>query len=296
MEPRWPLAWDPDHTINGEDVTMNSTIPDLGSYQTLELDLADGVLTLTVNRPEALNALSQQVVADLWKAFTAIQDSCTHDAGWPVRGVIVTGAGGKAFVAGADIREMSSMDPEAASGYGRSMHAVTLLIEKLPVPVIAAVDGFALGGGCEFALACDFIYASEAAQFGQPEVNLGLVPGFGGSVRLPQRVGLGPARELIYTGRRIDAAAALRLGLVNRVLPTREALFDAARATLGEIAGKAPAAVGLAKQSITGATGRSTAKGLEVEAEAFREAFTTEDMREGTTAFLEKRKAVFAGK
>ena len=281
---------------------MNASTPetastaDLGTYETLELDLRDHVLTLTVNRPKALNALSQQVVADLWKAFTAIQDSCTHDAGWPVRGVIVAGAGDKAFVAGADIREMSAMDPDTASEYGRSMHAVTLLIEKVPVPVIAAVDGFALGGGCELALACDFIYASEAAKFGQPEVNLGLVPGFGGSVRLPQRVGLGPARELIYTGRQIDAAEALRLGLVNRVLSTREELFEAARATLGEVIGKAPLAVGLSKRSIAGAVGRRTPKGLEVEADAFREAFTTEDMREGTAAFLEKRKAAFSGK
>ncbi|WP_369045586.1 enoyl-CoA hydratase/isomerase family protein [Sinomonas sp. P10A9] len=275
---------------------MNASTPDLGTYETLELDLTDHVLTLTVNRPKALNALSQQVVVDLWKALTAIQDSCTHDAGWPVRGVIVTGAGGKAFVAGADIREMSAMDPDTASEYGRSMHAVTLLLEKVPVPVIAAVDGFALGGGCELALACDFIYASEAARFGQPEVNLGLVPGFGGSVRLPQRVGLGPARELIYTGRQIDAAEALRLGLVNRVLPTRDELFEAARATLAEVIGKAPLAVGLSKQSIAGAVGRRTSKGLEVEAEAFREAFTTADMQEGTAAFLEKRKAVFIGR
>ena len=275
---------------------MDSSTFDPGSYTTLKLDLNDGILTLTVDRPDALNALSQQVVSELWKAFTAIQDSCTHDAGWPVRGVIVTGGGGKAFVAGADIREMASMDPDSAAEYARSMQGVTLLIEKLPVPVIAAVDGFALGGGCELALACDFIYASEAAQFGQPEVNLGLVPGFGGSVRLPQRVGLGPARELIYTARRIDAAEALRLGLANRVLPSREELLAAAGDTLREIAGKAPAAVGLAKQSIAGATGRPTNQGLETEAEAFREAFTTDDMREGTTAFLEKRKAAFTGK
>ncbi|ASN53154.1 enoyl-CoA hydratase/isomerase family protein [Sinomonas sp. R1AF57] len=275
---------------------MDSSTFDPGSYTTLKLDLDEGILTLTVDRPDALNALSQQVVSELWKAFTAIQDSCTHDAGWPVRGVIVTGGGGKAFVAGADIREMASMDPDSAAEYARSMQGVTLLIEKLPVPVIAAVDGFALGGGCELALACDFIYASESAQFGQPEVNLGLVPGFGGSVRLPQRVGLGPARELIYTARRIDAAEALRLGLANRVLPSREELLGAARDTLQEIAGKAPAAVGLAKQSIAGATGRPTIQGLETEAEAFREAFTTDDMREGTTAFLEKRKAAFTGK
>ena len=275
---------------------MDSSTFDPGSYSTLKLDLDEGILTLTVDRPEARNALSQQVVSELWKAFTAIQDSCTHDAGWPVRGVIVTGGGGKAFVAGADIREMASMDPDSAAEYARSMQGVTLLIEKLPVPVIAAVDGFALGGGCELALACDFIYASEAAQFGQPEVNLGLVPGFGGSVRLPQRVGLGPARELIYTARRIDAAEALRLGLANRVLPSRDELLAAARETLQEIAGKAPAAVGLAKQSIAGATGRPTNQGLEAEAEAFREAFTTDDMREGTAAFLEKRKAAFTGK
>lgn len=276
--------------------SSESASTDLGSYATLELDLTEGILTLAVNRPEARNALSQQVISDLWKAFTAIEDSCTHDAGWPVRGVILTGAGGKAFVAGADIREMASMEPDEAAEYARSAQGVTLLIEKVPVPVIAAVDGFALGGGCELALACDFIYASEAAQFGQPEVNLGLVPGFGGSVRLPQRVGLGPARELIYTGRRIDAAEALRLGLVNRVLPTREELLAAARATLGEIAPKSPLAVGLAKQSITGAYGRHTGQGLEIEAGLFREAFTTEDMREGTSAFLEKRPASFAGK
>ncbi|MDR6620181.1 enoyl-CoA hydratase-related protein [Sinomonas atrocyanea] len=276
--------------------SSDSASIDLGSYATLELELTEGILTLTVNRPKALNALSQQVIADLWKAFTAIEDSCTHDAGWPVRGVIVTGAGGKAFVAGADIREMASMDPDDAAEYARSAQGVTLLIEKVPVPVIAAVDGFALGGGCELALACDFIYASEAAQFGQPEVNLGLVPGFGGSVRLPQRVGLGPARELIYTGRRIDAAEALRLGLVNRVLPSREELLAAARDTLGEIAPKAPLAVGLAKQSITRAYGRHTGQGLEIEAELFREAFTTEDMHEGTGAFLEKRTAAFGGK
>ncbi|GAB4098380.1 enoyl-CoA hydratase/isomerase family protein [Sinomonas halotolerans] len=267
-----------------------------GTYGTLELELSDRILTLTVNRPAALNALSQEVVAELWKAFTAVQDSCTHDAGWPVRGVVVTGAGGKAFVAGADIREMTSMSADEAAGYSRSMQAVTLLIEKLPVPVVAVVDGFALGGGCELALACDFIYATEAAQFGQPEVNLGLVPGFGGSVRLPQRVGLGAARELIYTGRRIDAAEAYRLGLANRVLPTRDDALAAARTTLGEVAAKAPVAVGLAKQAITGATGRSTAEGLEGEADAFREAFTTEDMREGTGAFLEKRSPSFAGK
>ena len=269
---------------------------DFGSYATLQLDVTDSIATLTVNRPDALNALSQEVVAELWKAFTAIQDSCRHDAGWPVRGVIVTGAGGKAFVAGADIREMSGMEPDEAAEYSRSMQAVTLLIEKLPVPVVAAVDGFALGGGCELALACDFIYASEAARFGQPEVNLGLVPGFGGSVRLPQRIGLGPARELIYTGRRIDAGEALRLGLVNRVLGTREELLAAARETLGEIAQKAPAAVGIAKHAISRATGRPTAQGLEDEADAFREAFTTADMREGTSAFLEKRAAVFTGR
>jgi enoyl-CoA hydratase len=281
---------------------------DFGSFETLTIETSDGVATVTINRPESLNALSGRVVEDLAKLCEVLNNvggsglaegaagGPTDDAAWQVRGVILTGAGGKAFVAGADIREMIAMNQDEGEFYARSMHTVTLALEALPVPVIACVDGYALGGGCELALAADFIYASERAQFGQPEVNLGLVPGFGGSVRLQQRMGLGMARELIYTGRRIDAHEALRLGLVNRVLPTREELLAAAAETIGEIATKSPTAVALAKRAINDAAGRPTAEGLDVEARAFRLAFGTEDMREGTDAFISKRQPVFPGR
>lgn len=281
---------------------------DFGSFETLTIETSDGVATITINRPEALNALSQKVVEELARVCEVLNNvggsglandpagAATGDGAWQVRGVILTGAGGKAFVAGADIREMTAMNLDEGEFYARSMHTITLALEALPVPVIACVDGYALGGGCELALAADFIYASERAQFGQPEVNLGLVPGFGGSVRLQQRVGLGMARELIYTGRRIDAHEAHRLGLVNRVLPTREELLAAAAETIREIATKAPTAVALAKRSINEATGRPTAEGLDAEARAFRAAFGTEDMREGTDAFVNKRQAVFPGR
>ncbi|MDQ4504552.1 enoyl-CoA hydratase-related protein [Sinomonas sp. ASV322] len=321
---------------------------DFGSYETLIVEASDGVATVTINRPEALNALSGQVVGELAKVcalFAGLGDargagaegagagasrdtggagaegaggsrdtegsgaegagasrdtggieSTADDGAWPVRGVILTGAPGKAFVAGADIREMTSMSPDEAEAYARSMHSVTLALEALPVPVIACVDGYALGGGCELALAADFIYASESAQFGQPEVNLGLVPGFGGSVRLPQRVGLGMARELIYTARRLNAHEAYSLGLVNGVFSTREQLLETAAATIREIATKSPTAVAYAKRSINEAVGLPTAEGLEVEAKAFRAAFQTEDGREGTEAFLAKRPAAFPGR
>jgi enoyl-CoA hydratase len=246
---------------------------DFGTFETLAIETSHGVATVTINRPEALNALSTKVVEELAKVCEVLNQlggtgTAADDGAWPVRGVILTGAGGKAFVAGADIREMTSMSQDEGEFYARSMHAVTLALETLPVPVIACVDGYALGGGCELALAADFIYATERAQFGQPEVNLGLVPGFGGSVRLQQRIGLGVARELIYTGRRIDAGEAQRLGLVNRVLPTREELLSAAAETIREIATKAPTAVALAKRSIN----------------------------EGTEAFVAKREAVVPGR
>lgn len=281
---------------------------DFGSFETLAIETNDGVATVTINRPDALNALSAKVVEELAKVCEVLNNvggsgiaagpagAATDDGAWAVRGVILTGAGGKAFVAGADIREMTAMTEDQGEFYARSMHAVTLALEAVPVPVIACVDGFALGGGCELALAADFIYASERAQFGQPEVNLGLVPGFGGSVRLQQRIGLGMARELIYTGRRIDAHDAHRLGLVNRVLPTREDLLAAAAATIREIATKAPTAVALAKRAINEATGRPTAEGLDAEARSFRLAFGTEDSKEGTSAFVERREAVFPGR
>lgn len=274
-----------------------------GSFETLAIETSDGLVTVTINRPEALNALSRKVVEELGNVCEALENvgglglRGGQRPGTPsrIRGVIITGAGGKAFVAGADVREIAAMTATEGESYARSMHEVTLAIEGLSLPVIACVDGYALGGGCELALAADFIYASESAQFGLPEVNLGLIPGFGGSVRLPARIGLGMARELIYTGRRIDAQEAQRLGLVNRVLPGRESLLAAAAETIGEIATKAPTAVALAKGSINEVVGRTTTEALETEANFFRLAFSTGDMREGTGAFVAKRKAAFRG-
>lgn len=258
-------------------------------FDTLALTAQGSALILTINQPKSLNALAQEVVNDL-EAFL----DWFETTGFEYRGVIITGAGEKSFVAGANIVQMNAMDADAALAYGRQMHAVTERLESLQVPVIAAVNGFALGGGCELALACDFIYASEKASFGQPEVNLGLVPGFGGSVRLPRRVGNSMARELIFTGRRIKADEALRIGLVNRVVPADE-LIDQALATIEEIAAVAPTAVANAKGAMVAMDALNTHDALLVEADSFQRAFATADSIEGRGAFVEKRSPKFPG-
>lgn len=268
---------------------------DFGSYETLSLQQEGPALVVTVNRPEALNALSQQVVADLSELVRRLGE-VGRDGDWPVRGVILTGAGPKSFVAGADIVEMNSMDAAGATEYGQRMHRVTQALEALPVPVIAAVNGFALGGGCELALAADFIYASANARFGQPEVNLGLVPGFGGAVRLPRRISPGLARELIYSARPIDAAEAHRVGLVNRVFDDQEALLAGAVEAVKEIATKSPTAIANTKAAMEAMIGLDTAAALAVESESFHSAFTTEDSVEGRGAFVDKRKPQFPGR
>ncbi|MDO5743727.1 MAG: enoyl-CoA hydratase-related protein [Micrococcaceae bacterium] len=268
---------------------------DFGTYKTLLVEQRDKALLVTINQPESMNALAAAVVEDL-HALTGVLAGLGTDANWPVRGLVIIGSGQKAFVAGANIVEMNSMDPDAALAYGKRMHDVTLRLEALPVPVIAAVNGFALGGGCELAMACDFLYASATASFGQPEVNLGLVPGFGGSVRLQQRVGIGMARELIYTGRRIKADEALRIGLVNRVLGDNEALLEAALATISEIASKAPTAVSNAKNAINEIAGLNVVDGLEAEARSFMKAFETEDSVVGRAAFVAKSAPEFPGR
>ncbi|GAB2807408.1 enoyl-CoA hydratase/isomerase family protein [Lentzea nigeriaca] len=252
--------------------------------QTLLLDEHDGVVTVTVNRPPARNALSEQTLTELRDLF--------RDLTGP-RAVLLTGSEGPAFIAGADIREMAAMTPEEGEKFGALGQEVTRLIEQLPVPAIACVDGYALGGGCEMAMACDFIYATRKAVFGQPEVLLGLIPGFGGCVRLFRRVGVAKARELIYSGRRVDAVEAHRLGLVNEVFDSREEMFAAARRVLTDIAANSPAAVSACKSVINAVDGLGVAEGLRAELEAFRQAFTTDDMREGTAAFLAKRTPEF---
>lgn len=268
---------------------------DFGDYESLLTEQRGNALIVTVNRPQAMNALAERVVDDLHR-LTGVLATLGEGGNWPVRGIVLTGSGDKSFVAGADILEMNSMDADAAVAYARAMHEVTLRLETLPVPVIAAVNGFALGGGCELAMACDFLYASAGASFGQPEVNLGLVPGFGGSVRLQQRVGIGAARELIYTGRRIKAPEAERLGLVNRVFEDNEALLAGALATVEEIATKAPTAVANAKTAINEIAGLSVVDGLGVELESFRKAFGTQDGVVGRAAFVAKTTPDFPGR
>ncbi|EMY35433.1 3-hydroxybutyryl-CoA dehydratase [Arthrobacter crystallopoietes BAB-32] len=264
----------------------------MDEYQALKIERADQLATVTIDRPEALNALSTQVVAELARAVDELRSP--EAAG--IRCVLLTGSGAKAFAAGADIREMADMTEEQAAEYSGAMQDVTRELEQLPVPVIACVNGFALGGGLELAMACDFIYATASARFGQPEVGLGLIPGFGGTVRLPQLVGPARAKELIYSGRAIDAATALQIGLVNQVFDTREEMLEAAAATGAEIAAKSPAAVASAKGTIDAAAALPTAEGLLLEREAFAATFGTEDARIGTRAFLAKEKPQFIGK
>lgn len=267
---------------------------ELGTYETLLLEQRNAALVVTINRPQALNALAAQVVADLTE-LTGRLAGLGSEGAWPVRGVVITGAGPKAFVAGADIVEMNGMDPDAATAYGKAMHGVTLALEALPVPTVAAVNGFALGGGCELALACDVIYASADARFGQPEVNLGLVPGFGGAVRLPRRVNPGLARQMIFSGRPIDARRAHEAGLVTELFEDQEALLDGAVALIDEIATKSPTAVANAKDAMRRMDSLDTESALAVESESFHAAFLTEDSKEGREAFVQKRAAVFPG-
>ena len=243
--------------------------------------------TLTINRPDKLNALSQEVLSDLKAAVRALS------ANEQVWAVVITGTG-KAFVAGADIAAMKNMTEAEGLEFGALGHEVFAAIENLRCPVIAAVNGFALGGGCELALACDFIYASSKAKFGQPEVNLGIIPGFGGTQRLPRRVGSPAARELIYTGQMINAEEALRIGLANAVLEPDELLAVATK-TAEEIASKGPLAVAAAKRLIRDGVDLPLPDANRLEQAAFGDAFGTEDQSEGMAAFLEKRTPAFKG-
>jgi enoyl-CoA hydratase len=247
-----------------------------------------GVATVTVAREEKLNALSSAVVGELLRAFLAAK------ADPAVRAVVLTGAGGKAFVAGADIAEMSALPPDDARRFAERGQQLTLLVERLGKPVIAAVNGFALGGGCELALACHIRLASEDAKFGQPEVKLGLVPGFGGSQRLPRLVGKGRALELLLAGGTVGAEEALRIGLVNRVVPAAE-LAGAAAELAARIAANGPLAIEYCLAAVTSGAEMPLEEALRMEAALFGLCFASEDMREGTRAFLEKRKPQFTG-
>ena len=252
----------------------------------IDLDRADGVATLTLNRPEALNAFNSEQLRLLEQMLTEVA------ADPAIRAVVLTGAGERAFAAGADIREMAALSPEGGLAFGRLGHAVTRAVEALPQPVVAAVNGFALGGGCELAIACDIRIASENAVFAQPEVSLGIPPGWGGSQRLPRLVGPGMAAEMILTGRRVAAAEALRIGLVNRVVPLPD-LMPAAAELASTIAANGPVAVRAAKRLMALAFDGDPVVGLETECAVFGSVFGSPEQREGMGAFVEKRKPSF---
>ncbi len=259
------------------------------TFENLLYEVVDGIATVTVNRPKALNALNAATLQELIDCFAAIADDAS------VKVVILTGGGEKAFVAGADIAEMQALDAVAARHFARLGHRLAAAIEQLPKPVIAAVNGYALGGGCELALCCDIRLAAENARFGQPEVNLGVIPGFGGTQRLARLIGKGRASELVMTGDMIDAAEAYRIGLVNRVLPADE-LMAAARKMAGKIAGKGQLAVGFAKAALRDGLEMDLDRACNLEADLFGLCFATADQKEGMLAFLEKRPAKFEGK
>jgi enoyl-CoA hydratase len=253
------------------------------------LALREGHLAiLTLNRPEKLNALNEALLLELRQAILDL------DHARDVRCAILTGAGDKAFAAGADISAMSEMTPAQARLFAELGHVVGTRIEQAHFPVIAAVNGFALGGGCELALACDFIYASDKAKLGQPEVNLGVIPGFGGTQRLARRVGVARARELCMTGEPVDAETALRIGLVNAVVPHAD-LVVRAKETALKIAAKGPLAIAQAKRVLLRGEGVPLPVANELEVQAFSALFGSKDQREGMKAFLEKRKASFEG-
>ncbi len=248
----------------------------------VNVDLQGAVAVLTIDRPKALNALNPEVLADLKAAFEGIDQNA-------VRCVVLTGAGDKSFVAGADIGSMSTMTKAEGEAFGKLGNDIFLMIEGFPLPVIAAVNGFALGGGCELAMSCDIRICSDNAMFGQPEVGLGITPGFGGTQRLARLVGMGMAKQLLYTARNIDAAEALRIGLVNAVIPQAE-LLDAALKMAGQIAKNAPIAVRACKKAVNEGMQVSIDKAVEIEEKLFGGCFETHDQVEGMACFLSREK------
>ena len=256
-------------------------------YNTLLVETEKGICTITINRPDKMNALNKEVFSELDKVIDEVYSNPA------IRSAIITGAGSKAFVAGADISEFLELKPEQAPALAKRGQVVFDKIENSPKPVVAAVNGFALGGGCELALACHFIYASDNAKFGQPEVNLGLIPGYGGTQRLAQVAGRNRTMELILTGKMIGAKEAKEYGIVNEVT-TADELLSKVKEVLTLIQTKGPVAVTKVIECINNFD--HTQQGYDFEIEKFGECFQTEDMKEGASAFLEKRKPDFKGK
>ena len=256
------------------------------SYNNLLYDKEDGIGIVTINRPESLNALNGEVCTELYKIFQEIEDD------QDVRVIILTGSGERAFVAGADIAEMQPQSSLEISSFIDTGRKAFDRIYTLSKPVIAAINGFALGGGCELAMCCDLRIASENAKFGQPEINLGIIPGAGGTQRLARLVGMTRAKELIYTGDIIDADTAYAIGLVNKVVP-HDSLMAEAKELAHKLLSKSSIALSLAKQAINNGADISLSSALDIEAQCFSRCFDTEDQKEGMKAFLEKRKPEF---
>ena len=259
-------------------------------FKAITLSSDGPIWTLMINRPTALNALNAEVLNEMSEALRLIGEMPFENA----RALIITGTGEKAFVAGADIKEIAELNEESALAFAQRGQSTFHELNLLKIPAIAAVNGFALGGGCELALACDFIIASDNAKFGLPEVTLGLIPGFAGTVRLSRAVGIRRARELTFTGDMISAEEARAMGLVNKVVPQAQ-LLTMAKEIAGKILQRAPVAVAAAKRSINRTWDMEVEEAQKYEAETFSELFVTEDVREGTKAFIEKRKPQFKG-
>ena len=252
----------------------------------IKINNENGISEITIDRPEALNAMNQEVVAE----FSSVLQAALSDKETGI--IIITGAGDKAFIAGADIKAMQKMTAEEALIYGKAGQKLTMLIESSPKPVIAAVNGFALGGGCEIAMACHIRIASENASFGQPEVKLGLLPGWGGTQRLPKIIGVGRANELITTGKIINAEEALRIGLANIISPQDE-LLSTARKMAATILRNGPRAIASSLHCIKEGLSVPIKEGMEIEAQEFSKLFHHDERMEGLTAFIEKRPADF---
>lgn len=260
------------------------------NYQFIKYEIIDNVGLLTLNRPDKLNALNEVVLSELKDFLTNFKNQSQK-----VNGIIFTGEGDKAFIAGADIASMSNMTAKEGYTFGELGQVVTLAFESLSVPVIACVNGFALGGGCEMAMSCDFIYATKSAVFGQPEVKLGLIPGFGGTQRLARLIGRNRAKEIIYTGRNVTADEAHQVGLVVKLFESKEEMISEAKKTIQMIAKNSPYAVSISKKVMNKGNDLTVEEGLQVELDQFSAIFSSFDMKEGTTAFVQKRKPEFKG-
>ncbi len=259
------------------------------SWENLLVDVSEKIATVTINRPKSLNALNPATVRELGSALEEV--SAREDVGV----VLLTGAGEKAFIAGADISAMKEFTSVQALDFALLGQGVLAFVERMPQPVIGVVNGFALGGGCEVAMACDLLIAADTARFGQPEVNLGIIPGYGGTQRLPRLVGRNLAKELVFTGEMIGAQRAYEIGLVNKVVPAAE-LMAVARETAKKILSRGPVAIRLAKMAMNRGLDLDLGNACALEASLFAAGFSTADRNEGIAAFLEKRKANFTGK